>query len=61
MTVSLCTLGQAAYGCTEKGRQLTPSSLFGYYTMRGSIYEELNLNRLRVLVVEANTLHTRLT
>lgn len=29
--------------------------------MRGSIYEELNLVRLRVLVVEANTLHTRFT
>ena len=33
---------------------------FSNYTMRGSIYEELNHGRLRVLVVEANTMHTRL-
>lgn len=30
-----------------------------YYTMRGSIYEDL-IFRLRLLVVEANTMHTRL-
>lgn len=33
--------------------------LFRHYTMRGSIYEELNPYGLRVLVVEANTVHTR--
>lgn len=33
---------------------------FSNYTMRGSIYEELNHGRLRVLVVEANTRYTRL-
>ena len=33
--------------------------LFRHYTMRGSIYEELNPDGLRLLVVEANTMHTR--